>query len=71
MDRLARRADRLEATDPAAAPALWTRADRIVTNDAPWVPMASLRSADIVSARCRHYVVSPLGGLLLDQLWLR
>lgn len=71
VDRLARRADRLETTDPAAAAALWTRVDRLVTNDVPWLPLASLKSADIVSARCRHYLVSPRGGILLDQLWLR
>ena len=71
IDKLTKRADALQATDPSASAALWSRIDRAVTNDAPWVPLASLKFADIISARCGHYIDNPVFGLLVDQLWVR
>lgn len=71
VDRLAAQAAQLQATDPIAADRLWARADRQVTNLAPWVPTVTETAADLVSARVGDYQYVPTIGPLLDQLWLR
>jgi ABC-type transport system substrate-binding protein/class 3 adenylate cyclase len=69
VDALAGRAAR--ASDPATAGELWARIDRAVVDQAPAVPLYSLRQADLVSARVGNYVYNPQFGVLLDQLWVR
>jgi peptide/nickel transport system substrate-binding protein len=69
IDRLMSRADDLQATDPQAAARVWAEVDHEITGLAPWVPFASLRSADFTSARAGDYQYA--GGILLDQLWVR
>jgi YVTN family beta-propeller protein len=69
IDRLMSRADDLQATDPQAAARVWAQVDHEITDLAPWVPFASLRSADFTSARAGDYQYA--GGILLDQLWVR
>jgi YVTN family beta-propeller protein len=71
VDRGVRRAQTLEATDPRAAAALWARLDRLVTDEAAWVPLVNLRAIDFVSARVRNYQHNPVGGLIADQLVVR
>lgn len=39
VDKLARKAQAQELGDPAAARKLWAQVDRIVTDQAPWVPL--------------------------------
>jgi peptide/nickel transport system substrate-binding protein len=58
------------ATDTAP---LWAQADRIVTDLAPAVPVATPTNIDFVSARVGDYQYNAGPGLpvLLDQLWVR
>src|SRR6202042_1327105 len=49
----------------------WAKADRIVTDQAPWVPVFNETSAGFVSSRVGNYQESPEYGPLLDQMWVR
>jgi len=68
-DRLIYRAQ--AATDPAAARRLWAKADRTITNDAPWVPLVNDKEATLTSARVSNYQDNPMLGPLLDQMRTR
>jgi YVTN family beta-propeller protein len=70
VDTLAGQAQAEQLTDPAAARKLWARVDRIVTNDAPWIPVVDESSTVFVSARAGNYQESPGYGPLLDQIWI-
>ena len=70
VDRLAARAAELQLTDPSAADLLWARADRLITNLAPWVPTVTETETDLVSPRVGDYQYVPTIGALLDQLWV-
>ena len=72
LDSLVRRASNLEATDQAAAGRLFAAADRRAVEQAPLVPLISVRNVDIVSARLRDYAYHPvLGGLMLSRARVR
>ncbi len=71
VDKLASQAQATQLTDPAAARRLWAHVDRIVTNQAPWVPVYNGESIAFVSARVGNYQESPQYGPLLDQMWVR
>ena len=73
VDQLASQAQAAQQTDPAAARKLWASIDRIVTDQAPWVPVFnSVRRLVFVSARVGNYQESPsYAGPLLDQIWIR
>jgi YVTN family beta-propeller protein len=71
VDALARQAQAAQATDPAAARRLWAQADRIVTDQAPYVPVSNAPPAGFVSSRVGNYQISPGYGLLVDQMWVR
>jgi ABC-type transport system substrate-binding protein len=71
VDALASQAQAAQLTDPAAARKLWARADRIVTDQAPYVPVLSVGTAGFVSSRVGNYQESPVYGLLVDQMWVR
>ena len=45
--------------------------DRVVTGQAPWVPIYNRSSTMFVSARVGNYQESPVYGPLLDQIWVR
>jgi YVTN family beta-propeller protein len=68
-DRLASRAQ--AAQNPAAARRLWARVDRLVTDQAPWVPILNEALAAFVSSRVGNYQQSPAYAYLLDQMWVR
>jgi peptide/nickel transport system substrate-binding protein len=70
-DQLASQAQAAQLADPAAARRLWAQMDRIVTDQAPWVPILSRGSTAFVSARTGNYQESPIYGPLLDQMWVR
>jgi YVTN family beta-propeller protein len=70
-DELARQAQAAQLTDPAAARRLWAQVDRIVTDQAPWVPILNQAFTTFVSARVGSYQESPEYGPLLDQMWVR
>ena len=71
VNKLASQAQAVQLTDPAAARRLWEQVDRIVTNQAPWVPLLNGESTTFVSARVGNYQESPEYGPLLDQMWVR
>jgi peptide/nickel transport system substrate-binding protein len=71
-DELADQAQAAQQTDPAAARKLWASIDRIVTDQAPWVPVLTFSVTVFVSARVGNCQVSPYYyGPLLDQIWVR
>ena len=70
-DDLAKRAQSLQSTDPGASRQLWARVDRMLTNDAPWVPGPATRFVTLVSSRVGNYQSHPVFGPLIDQLWVR
>jgi peptide/nickel transport system substrate-binding protein len=71
VDRLASEARARQLTDPAAARRLWAQVDRIVTDQAPLVPVNNEAFADFVSSRVGNCQESPIYGALLDQMWVR
>ena len=70
-DQLASQAQAAQLTDPATARRLWAQVDRIVTDQAPWVPILSFGDTTFVSARAGNYQESPISGPLYDQMWVR
>jgi ABC-type transport system substrate-binding protein/DNA-binding SARP family transcriptional activator len=71
-DTLASQAQAAQQTDPAAARNLWAKLDRLVTDQAPWVPILNASETVFVSARVGNYQESPsYAGPLLDQIWIR
>ena len=73
VDQLASGAQMAQQTDPAAARKLWASIDRIVTDQAAWVPVFNESlTAFFVSARVGNYQESGYYiGPLLDQIWIR
>ena len=73
IDELASEAQAAQQTDPAAARKLWSSIDRIVTDQAAWVPVFNESgTAFFVSARVGNYQDSGYYiGPLLDQIWIR
>jgi len=71
VDELASQAQAQELTDPAAARKLWAQVDRIVTDQAPWVPLENAAPTVFVSSRVGNYQQSAEYGPLLDQTWVR
>ena len=71
VDAAINAARRAQALDPRAGGELWAAADRALTEAAPAVPFANLRSVALVSERVENYQYHPLWGTLLDQLWVR
>ena len=57
--------------EKAAARRLWAQADRLVTDQAPYVPILNSGTAGFVSSRVGNYQESPVYGLLVDQMWVR
>jgi peptide/nickel transport system substrate-binding protein len=71
VDKVASEAQAAQLTDPATARRLWAQVDRIVTDQAPWVPVLNEAVTAFVSARVGNCQMSPLYGPLLDQMWVR
>jgi peptide/nickel transport system substrate-binding protein len=77
LDAQVARARSLETTNPAAAAGAWHRADRMLTDAAPWLPMKVFVSTDFVARRVGNYRYcwvsggSGMTGACLDQLWVR
>jgi hypothetical protein len=51
--------------------ALWARADRTLTDQAPLVPLATPNNIDFVSSRVGNYQYIFQQAMLWDQLWVR
>jgi ABC-type oligopeptide transport system substrate-binding subunit len=71
VDMLASQAEAAQVTDPSAARRKWALADRMASDQAPYVPVYDDSSAGFVSARVGNYQDSPGYGPLLDQMWVR
>jgi peptide/nickel transport system substrate-binding protein len=71
FDHLLDEANRVEASSLAKADDLWAQADRILVDEAPWVPLVTPTWVDVVSARVHNYTRSPILGMLYDQMWVR
>jgi YVTN family beta-propeller protein len=70
-DKLASKAQALQVTDPAAARRVWAQLYRLISKQAPVVPIFSLSPTVFVSARVANYQEQPMYGPLLDQMWVR
>jgi YVTN family beta-propeller protein len=70
-DKLARQAQDLQVTAPAAARRAWAQLYRLISNQAPVVPVSSGSPTVFVSARVRNYQEQPIGVPLLDQMQVR
>jgi YVTN family beta-propeller protein len=62
--------DAEQANSPAAVN-LWARADREITDQAPFVELATPKINDLVAQRVGNYEYNAAFGILLDQLWVR
>ena len=71
VDAQIARAQRIEITDPYAAVRAWARIENQLVDLAPWVPLFTPWSGDLVSQRVGNYQYNPTWGVLLDQLWVR
>ena len=65
------RARSLQTSDPQAAAQLWSKVDRDIVDQAPWVVHGNPRATDFVSRRVGNYQYNPQWGALLDQMWVR
>jgi peptide/nickel transport system substrate-binding protein len=71
FDKKVRRASAQQASDPAAASALWAQIDRELVRRAVAVPLFTTQSVTLLSKRAGNYEFNPQWGVLLDQLWVR
>jgi peptide/nickel transport system substrate-binding protein len=71
VDARIARARRLQITDPNAAARVWARIENELVDLAPWVPLVTPWSGDLVSKRVGNYQYNPAGRVLDDQLWVR
>jgi YVTN family beta-propeller protein len=71
VDALVSQAQADQLTDPAAARRLWALVDRIVTDQAPYVPVFNTGGVGFGSSRAGNYQESPAYGPLVDQMWIR
>ncbi len=73
LDRLAHQALTLQGTDAGAARALWTRIDKAVTDNAPWIVTNTDGWSNLVSSRVQNYQSSgsPTPLPLYDLLWVQ
>jgi peptide/nickel transport system substrate-binding protein len=71
VDAEAHRATALEPLTPGTATGLWTRIDRQITDQAPWLSLYNPLIPIALSARAGNYQYHPFWLLLLDQLWVR
>jgi ABC-type transport system substrate-binding protein/class 3 adenylate cyclase len=71
IDREAARATSLQLTEPIAAGEAWARVDRNVVDQAPFVPLFTPATAELVSRRVGNYQYNGVFGALLDQMWVR
>jgi peptide/nickel transport system substrate-binding protein len=71
IDREIERARAIATGDPQTAAVAWSRIDRDVMQEAPWIPIANGAQADLISRHVGNYQFNPFWGVLFDQLWVR
>lgn len=70
LDERMQQARELQSTDPSGAAAIWAELDATITEQAPWVPLATFNSTGFVSERVGNVQIHPQWGILVDQLWV-
>jgi len=70
LDRKVEQALEVQRADAKTAGDLWAAIDRAVVDDAPWVPLTTLRIPIFVSARVGNVLWSPAIGPLVSQMWV-
>lgn len=68
LERLMRRAERADGSNPTRAAALWRQVDGMIVNRAYWTEL--LHEPELVSRRVRNFQYSPVGDFIADQVWL-
>jgi ABC-type transport system substrate-binding protein len=71
IDNTVQHAEALEPSAPGQASETWATIDRLLTNQAPWLPLYNPRLDIATSSRVGNYQYHPFFGLLLDQVWVR
>jgi YVTN family beta-propeller protein len=71
IDAMIDHALEVQATDAAAAGALWAEIDRAIVNQAPFLWLVNPIAIDFVSERVGNYQRSLQWDALLNQLWVR
>lgn len=71
IDRLSRKAARLQFSDPQRANELWAHIDRRLTRTAAWVPLVNPKGVELVSDRVGNYTYNPVTGMVLSQAWVK
>jgi YVTN family beta-propeller protein len=71
LDQRIERAGRAQVRDPRAAYSQWAEVDRLLVDDAAWVPLFTPSTTAVLSDRVGNAQVHPQWGVLLDQLWVR
>jgi peptide/nickel transport system substrate-binding protein len=71
LDEQLRRAQGRQATSPGTAGRMWSRIDRELVDQAPWVPIYNPRVPVALSARVGNYQYHPFWQVMLDQLWVQ
>jgi YVTN family beta-propeller protein len=69
-DALVTEARTLQGSDPPAATKKWSEIDRKATDLGLWIPLVN-EGSDFVSARLGNYQAIVVGGILLDQAWVK
>ena len=65
-------AETLELTNPTAANKLWGQIDqKMMTTEAPWVPLFNPKLVDFVGKRVGNYQFSLQFYMYVDQLWVK
>ena len=71
LDAAIDEAQRLQATDPAAANSAWIEIEHRLVEEAVWVPLTNPVSTYAFSARTENVQVHPQYGILLSRLWVQ
>jgi YVTN family beta-propeller protein len=71
IDREIARARSLQLRDLKAASQLWAKVDRDLVDQAPWVPITTFVSREVISGRVGNYQYNPQLTTLLGQIWVR
>ncbi len=71
LDARMQDAQRLQATDPAAANRAWIAIEHQLVEDAEQAPLTNPVSAYVFSARTGNVQVHPVWGILLSRLWVQ
>lgn len=70
IEAVAQAADASAGSDPGRSLQLWTRVDRLLTDDAAFVTLGRPEKAILVSPKVRNVQLSWLSGAVLSQMWV-